>query len=275
MKKQNREIIQKATFYTLIAIVLSITLFPIIWMSLTAFKSEHDILSIPPKILFSPTLENFNYVFEKSNIVKGLMNSLITVIVVIAITVPVGMFAAYSLARFNIGGGHLAFYILTIKMFPPVAAIIPYFVIFRNLGLLDNVLSLILLNSLFNLPFTTWLLMSFIKELPIDLEEAAMVAGATRFEAFREIILPLLRPALAVTAIFTGIFTWNEFLFAFVITRIEAITITRIMAGFFTERGILWGPLSACALIATIPMFALALATQKYIVRGLTLGAVK
>jgi len=275
MNRPNREILQKAILYVLIAIVLSIMLLPIVWMGLTAFKSERDVLSIPPKIVFTPTIENFNYVFEKSNIIKGLVNSLIVSIAVIVITVPVGMFAAYSLARYNIGGGHLAFYILTIKMFPPIAAVIPYFVIFRNIGLLDNVISLILLNSLFNLPFTTWLLISFIREIPVDLEEAAMISGATRFEAFREIILPLLRPALAVTAIFAGIFTWNEFLFAFVLSRTEAITITRVMAGFFTERGILWGPLSSCALIATAPMFMLALATQKYIVRGLTLGAVK
>lgn len=275
MNRENKEVLQKIILYILMAIVIIITLFPIMWMGLTAFKSDRDILSIPPKILFTPTLENFGFVFERSDIIKGLMNSLIVAIAVIVITIPIGLLAAYSLARYNVGGGHLAFYILTIRMFPPIAAIIPYFVIFRNLGLLDNVVSLILLNSLFNLPFTTWLLMSFIKEIPIDLEEAAMIAGATRFEAFREIILPLLRPALAVTAIFAGIFTWNEFLFAYIITRTEAVTITRVMAGFFTERGILWGPLSACALIATIPMFVLALATQKYIVRGLTLGAVK
>lgn len=105
--------------------------------------------------------------------------------------------------------------------------------------------------------------MSFIGEIPTDLEEAAMIAGATKFEAFREIVLPLPRLALAVTAIFTGIFTWNEFLFAYIITRTEAITITRVMAVFFTERGILWGPLSACALIAIIPMFILALVFAK------------
>ncbi|MCX8187826.1 MAG: carbohydrate ABC transporter permease [Nitrososphaeria archaeon] len=267
--------VRTVILYFLIAMILAIAIFPILWMGLTAFKREADVLSIPPKMVFAPTFENFEYVFERSNIVKGLINSLIALVAVIAITIPVGLFGAYSLARFNIGGGHLAFYILTIKMFPPIAAIIPYFVIFRNLGLLDNLVSVILLNSLFNLPFTIWILMSFIRELPADLEEAAMVAGATRFEAFREILLPLLRPAIAVTAIFTGIFTWNEFLFAFILTRTEAITITRVMAGFYTERGILWGPLSAAALIATVPMFILALLTQKYIIRGLTFGAVK
>jgi multiple sugar transport system permease protein len=244
-------------------------------MFLTSIKKELDILTTPPKIFCEPTLDNYVFVFEHSQIVRGLINSLIILGGVIALTIPISMLAAYGFSRFNVGGGQLQFYILTVRMFPPIAAIVPYFVIFRNLGLLDNHLSLIVLNTLFNMPFTIWLLAGFLREIPQDLEEAAMIEGATRFEAFREIILPLIAPALAVAAIFTAIFTWNEFLFAFILTRSGAITVTRVMAGFYTERGILWGPLSAASTLCTVPMLILALMIQKYIVRGLTFGAVR
>jgi len=274
--KTKRKIVD-VLYYIGIIIVLIVVLFPFLWMFLTSIKKESDILTIPPKIFFEPTLDNYIFVFERPapNIINGLMNSLIIVGSVIALTIPISMLAAYGFTRFNVGGGHLQFYILTVRMFPPIAAIVPYFVIFRNLGLLDNHLSIITLNTLFNMPFTIWLVAGFLREIPQDLEEAAMIDGATRFEAFREINLPLIAPALAVAAIFAAIFTWNEFLFAFILTRSEAITVTRIMAGFYTERGILWGPLSAAATLCTVPMFILALIIQKYIVRGLTFGAVR
>jgi len=244
-------------------------------MFLASFKTDLDILTIPPKIFFEPTFDNYIFVFECSYIIKGLINSLIIMGSVIALTIPISMLAAYSFTRFNVGGGQFQFYILTVRMFPPIAAIVPFFVVFRDLGLLDNLLSPIILNTLFNMPFTIWLLAGFIREIQQDLEEAAMIGGATRFEAFYEITLPLIAPALAVAAVFAAIFTWNEFLFAFILTRSEAITVTRVMAGFYTERGILWGPLSACATLCTVPMFILVLIIQKYIVRGLTFGAVR
>lgn len=273
--RATRQKIADVLTYIGIFVAIVIVLFPFIWMLLTSFKKELDILTVPPKIFFEPVLANYIYVFERSSIIKGLTNSLIVVGSVIMLTVPISLLASYAFTRFNVGGGQLSFYILTVRMFPPIAAIIPYFVIFQNLGLLDNILSIIILNTLFNMPFTIWLIASFIKEIPQDLEEAAMIEGATRLEAFREITLPLITPALAVAAVFAAMFTWNEFLFAFILTRSEAITVTRVMAGFYTERGILWGPLSACATLCTIPMFILALMIQRYIVRGLTFGAVR
>jgi len=258
-----------------VIIVSLITIFPLAWMFMTSIKMEYDILTLPPKFLFEPTFDNYLFVFERSKFIPGLINSLTVVLATIAITIPISTLAAYSFARFNVGGGHLQFYVLTVRMFPPIAAIVPFFVIFRNMGLLDNVLALILLNTLFNLPFTIWLLYGFFREIPQDLEEAATIEGSTRFEAFREIVLPLIAPALAVAAIFTCLFTWNEFLFAFILTRSEAITVTRVVSGFWTERGMLWGPLSAAASLCVIPMFIFAMLVQRYIVRGLTFGAVK
>jgi len=275
ISRKTKHYVENTLYYIALFLVLIFTIFPIVWMLLTSIKDEADILTIPPRIFFNPTLKNYNFVFERSKFFRGLMNSLIVVFSVIAITLPIAMLAAYSFARFNVGGGQIQFYILTVRMFPPIAAIVPYFIIFRNIGLLDNILALIILNTIFNLPFTVWLLYGFFKEIPQDLEEAAMTEGSTRFEAFREIIIPLIAPALTVAAIFTALFTWNEFLFAFITTRTEAITVTRVMAGFYTERGILWGPLSACATLCIVPMFIFVLLIQKYIVRGLTFGAVR
>lgn len=262
-------------FYIILLVVLAFALFPIVWMFITSIKPEEAILTYPPTFIFEATIKHYIYAFTTGKLVSGLINSLVIVAATIALVLPVSALAAYSFARFNVGGGHLQFYILTVKMFPPIAAIVPYFLIFRNLRLLDNVIALITLNTLFNLPFAIWLLYGFFKEIPQELEEAAMIEGATRFEAFREIVLPLIAPGLAVTAIFTCLFTWNEFLFAFILTRSKAITITRVVAGFWTQRGILWGPLSATATVCIVPMFILALLIQKYIVRGLTFGAVK
>jgi multiple sugar transport system permease protein len=275
ISRKTKHYVENTLCYIALFLVLIFTIFPIVWMLLTSIKDEADILTLPPRIFFNPTLKNYNFVFERSKFFRGLMNSLIVVFSVIAITLPIAMLAAYSFARFNVGGGQIQFYILTVRMFPPIAAIVPFFIIFRDIGLLDNILALIILNTIFNSPFTVWLLYGFFKEIPQDLEEAAMTEGSSRFEAFREIIIPLIAPALTVAAIFTALFTWNEFLFAFLTTRTEAITVTRVMAGFYTERGILWGPLSACATLCIVPMFIFVLLIQKYIVRGLTFGAVR
>jgi len=273
--RKTKNVVVNVLCHFAVIVIMVITVFPLFWMFMTSIKMEHDILTLPPTLLFEPTLKHYYFVFERSKFIPGLINSLTVVCATIAVTIPISMLAAYSFARFNVGGGHLQFYILTVRMFPPIAAIIPFFVIFRNVGLLDNVLSLVILNALFNSPFTIWLLYGFFREIPLDLEEAAMIEGATRFGAFREIVLPLIAPALAVAAIFTCLFTWNEFLFAFILTRSEAITVTRVVAGFWTERGILWGPLSAAASLCVVPMFIFAMLVQRYIVRGLTFGAVK
>jgi len=275
--KTTERIVATVLMYLAVVVVMAATLFPLVWMFITSFKKETDVLTFPPTFVFEPTFDNFIYAFTKSKppLSLALTNSLIIGACTVALVVPISALAAYSFARFNVGGGHLQFYILTVKMFPAIAAIIPYFIIFRELGLLDHVLSLIILNTLFNLPFAIWLLFGFFREIPQDLEESAMIEGCSKFGAFRDIVLPLIAPGLAVTAIFSTIFTWNEFLFAFILSRARAVTAPVAVAGFWTQRGILWGPLSAAATICIVPMFIFALLIQRYIVRGLTFGAVK
>jgi len=259
----------------LVFAVVLIFAFPIYWMVCTSFKQPLDILVPRPKILFPPTLENYVYLRENSEFGRYLLNSLIVSVSSTALVCVLGFLAAYSLARYNVGGGQLAFFILSTRMFPPIAVVIPYFLIFRTLGLIDTRLGLILCYTMFNLPFAIWLLMGFIKDVPIGLEDAARIDGYTPLQVLWKVVIPLVAPGLAVTAIFCLLFSWNEFLFAFLLTRSVAVTATVGVAGFWTQRGILWGPMCAAATIAVAPMLVFVLFLQRYIVRGLTFGAVK
>jgi multiple sugar transport system permease protein len=177
------------------------------------------------------------------------------------------------------------FFILTTRMFPAIAVILPYFIIFRNIGRtaigeflnigLDTTGALIITYTMFNLPFAIWLMHSFFQDIPLELEDSARLDGYSRFQVFYRVVLPLAAPGIVVTAIFSLIFSWNEFLFAFMLTRNAARTITIGVSGFWTQRGILWGPLSAAAVVCVVPMLLFALGLQRYFVRGLTFGAVR
>lgn len=177
------------------------------------------------------------------------------------------------------------FFILTTRMMPAIAVVLPFFIIFRTVGNtgigqflqlgLDRLGTLIICYTIFNLPFAIWLMHSFFQDIPVELEDSARLDGYTRFQVFRKVVLPLAAPGIAVTAIFCLLFSWNEFLFASVLTRDVAKTITVGVGDFWTQRGILWGPLSAAATVCVMPMIAFALMLQRWIVRGLTFGAVR
>lgn len=271
--------------YLVVGVLVVVFLFPIVWMIATSFKPPEDILARPPVILFQPTFENYRFAFGEANFGRFIINTLIVATGSTIIVVVVGALAAYSFARFNPGKGTLMFFILTARMMPGIAVIIPFFVIFRDLGRtsignalflgLDQPGALIVAHTVFSLPFAIWLMHSFFQDVPRSLEEAAMVDGATRFGTFLRIALPLAAPGLAVTAIFTFFFSWNEFLFANVLTRDAAKTITVGVSGFQTQQGILWGPMAAAATVAVVPTLIFVLVLQRYIVRGLTMGAVK
>lgn len=261
--------------YVGIIVLVVYTLFPVYWMFTTSFKGPNDILTMPPKWLFTPTLENYYYAFGDAGFLKYIINSLIITVSSTLLVMVAGTPAAYSFARFNTGGGHLLFYIISTKMLPAIAVVIPYFVIFGSLRLIDTTLGLIIVYTMFNLPIAIWLLHGFFKDVPAELEDAARIDGYSRINVFRRVVLPLVAPGLAVTAVFCLMFAWNEFLFAFLLSRSHAATITVGVASFWTQQGIKWGPLSAAAVIAVIPMMIFTLALQKYLVRGLTFGAVK
>lgn len=271
--------------FAVVVAILLLFMFPIYWMITTSFKPSADILVAPPRWTFTPTLENYEYAFDVANFGHYIKNTLLVALCSTLIVVAVGTLASYSFARYNVGGGNIMFFILTTKMMPAIAVVLPFFLIFREVGStaigdffqlgLDQVGTLVVCYTIFNLPFAIWLLVSFFQDIPIELEDSARLDGYTRWQVLWKIVFPLAAPGIAVTAIFCLLFSWNEFLFAFILTRDAAMTITVGVNGFWTERGILWGPLSAAATVCVVPMMAFALALQRYIVRGLTFGAVR
>ncbi|MEJ2305253.1 MAG: carbohydrate ABC transporter permease [Anaerolineales bacterium] len=271
--------------YAIIFALLLFFLFPIYIMISTSFKPDPAILTKPPTWTFEPTLDNYRYAFEEADFSLFLKNTLIVSLVSTFFVIIMGALASYSFARYDVGKGHVMFFILTTRMFPAIAVVLPYFVLFRGIGQtaigqflnigLDTTGALIITYTMFNLPFAIWLMHSFFQEIPIELEDSARLDGYSRFQVFYKVVLPLAAPGIAVTAIFSLIFAWNEFLFAYMLTRNVARTITVGVAGFWTQRGILWGPLSAAAVVCVIPTLIFALALQRYFVRGLTFGAVR
>jgi multiple sugar transport system permease protein len=266
--------------YLLIFLALIATLAPVYWMTTISFKHEVDQFAVPPKwFFFSPTLEHYVDAFVTRSFGGYLVNSLIVAICSTACALVLGTLAGYSLARFRLPrnlDGKLALWILSTRMFPAIVTAVPLFMIMRDLRLVNTRLSLVIVYTAFNLPFVVWMMRGFFAEIPRDLEEAAMVDGDSRLGALRRVILPLVTPGLAATAVFCLIVSWNEFLFALVLTQTDAaMTLPVGIAGRVTQYGIKWGVMSAAAVVAMIPILAFAMSVQRYLVRGLSLGAVK
>ncbi|MEN6298379.1 MAG: carbohydrate ABC transporter permease [Anaerolineaceae bacterium] len=282
---QNRKSPMEILRYGIIVIVLLWTVFPIAWMIVTSLKMPNDIMVSPPRFVFKPTIDNYIYAFQKENFALFIKNTLLVSVVSTIIVIVLASLASYSFARYNVGGGSVLFFILTTKMMPAIAVVLPYFIIFREIGNspigellgigLDKPGALIISYTIFNLPFAIWLMVSFFQDIPRELEDSARLDGYSRMNVFYRVVLPLAMPGIAVTAIFCLIFSWNEFLFAYILTRDAARTITVGVESFFTLRGILWGPVAAAATISVLPMLVFVLVLQRYMVRGLTFGAVR
>lgn len=265
--------------------LLVIFLFPIYWMISTSVKPAGDILTRPPVWVFQPTLDHYRFAFNEANFGLFIRNTVVVAGLSTVLVVVLGSLASYSFARYNPGDGHIMFFILTTRMMPGIAVIIPFFVIFRDLGRttfgeafylgLDQPGALVVAYTVFNLPFAIWLMHSFFQDIPLELEDSARLDGYSRLQVLWKVVLPMAAPGIAVTSIFSLLFAWNEFLFAFVLTRDAAKTITVGVAGFQTQQGILYGPLAAAATVCVVPMLLVALFLQRYMVRGLTFGAVR
>lgn len=283
--QRNTSLIIEILRYGLIFIVLGFFVFPIFWMVLTSLKPEEAIMVSPPRLFFTPTLDNYVHALYDKNFLFYIKNTLIISVISTVIVVVFGSLAAYSFARYNVGDGHILFFILSTKMMPAIAVILPYFLIFRDVGKtaigkslhlgLDQHGALIVTYVMFNLPFAIWLLVSFFQDIPRSLEHSARLDGLSRIQVLRKVTFPLAAPGIAVTAVFTLIFCWNEFLFAYILTRKVASTVTVGVESFFTLQGILWGPVAAAATISVAPMLVFVLVMQRYMVRGLTFGAVR
>jgi multiple sugar transport system permease protein len=262
-----------------IAIGLVLVLVPFLWLITTSFKPEVDYLAYPPRLIPKTwTLDGYRTLFDRNQLGHYFLNSVVITLSSTAISVFLGALAAYALSRAKLPfklNGILAFWMLLTRMYPAIATAIPYFLIIRDLKLLDTRWALIVTYTSFNLPFVIWLLMGFFEELPPELERAAMVDGYHAWSRFFKIVLPLSMPALVATSILAAILAWNEFLFAVMLTRTEAKTLPVVMSGFITDKGMLWDQMTALGVVTVFPVLVFAIAVQRYLVRGLTLGAVK
>ena len=270
-KKQLMNVFQ----VTLIVIAILVMLVPIAWIFLAAFKNHIDVFQL--KILFTPTLENFRSVFEPPYYLgRKLVNSTIVAFVTVLIAIPAATMAAYSFSRFRmVGETAMLVVVLATQFVPAVVIILPFFVMFRDLGLLDSRLGLIIVNLAIVMPFAIWMIKGFIDGIPLDTEEAAMIDGSSRLQVIRNIVLPMAAPGLLTAGIFCFIISWNEFLFALILTNKDSVTLPIGLALFKAEEGDLWNLLSAAGIIIMVPMFVLALIIRNYFVQGMTMGAVR
>jgi multiple sugar transport system permease protein len=258
------------------AFVVGLWLFPVYWIVLTSLKPIKEINSAVPSFVFSPTGENYLELFTQFDFARVLMNSLVVTLASCFVVIVLAVLAAYALARMKVPGEkHIALWILSLRFLPPIAVAIPLYIQWQALNLIDTHLGLILIYVAFNLPFAIWMMRGFLADVPVALEEAALLDGLTRLQIIRRIVVPVVMPGIASTAIFTFVFTWNEYLMALMLTAFKAVTVPVTIAKFVQPYTVLWGSLSAAVVIQVVPMLVIVFLLQRHIVRGMTLGAVK
>ena len=263
-----------------LAIFAIVMLFPVLWMLETALKDTRDIYAVPAKVItgWTPTFEHVKNVFSSNSpVFSGFRNSIVVATASTIIATVLGVPAAWAYSRFTLKAKKdQLFFILSTRFMPPVVVVIPIFLMFRDLALLDTLQGLILVYAAFNLPFTIWMMKGFIDEVPAEYEEAAMLDGYSRFEAFWRVTMPLLVPGIAATAVFALIFSWNEFVFSiFLITDPDTRTAPAAIAGLIGGTTINWGLVAASAMVFAIPVLVFAFLVRKHLVAGVTLGAVR
>lgn len=259
-----------------LAIVLAfLVLSPFLWLLVMSFKTNAEIFHWPPRLLFPPTLDNYAKLWT-SEFRSSFANSLTVSVASTAISLVIGVPAAYALSRWSgRGGGTISLWILASRMAPPIAFTIPYFLAYRHLELLDTLTGLTIIYLTFNLSLVIWMMRPFYDQLPRALEEAAWIDGATLWQGFYKIILPLSGPGLAATAILCFLFAWNDFFFALILTRTEAMTAPVAVVNFMNYEGWEWGRIAAGGTMIMLPVLLFSFVVRRYLISGLTGGAVK
>ncbi len=288
MFRRHREIGKAGWGYTAVTgIVGLIYFFPVLWIILTAFKTRTDALAVPPKLFFTPTFDNFTSVFFRASITTGtsqatdmglyFFNSIFIAFTSVGLALIVGTLAAYAFSRYPLrGNATYLFIILTTRMMPPIVVIIPIFLMFRLSGLAGTYWGIILLYTAFNIPFSVWLVKSFFDELNPEIEDAARIDGATERRVFFRFCIPQILAGLSATFVFGLILTWNEFLFALLLTGVETRTVPVAMARTLGgEVGVDYGLLAAIVTLFLIPIFFVTFLLQTQLLRGVTFGTVK
>jgi len=255
---------------------LAWTLFPIYWIAAASFKTELGLYARPPQWVFAPILDNYRRVLTNIPFVEYLTNSLVIAAGTTVGSLVLGTLAGYGFARFAFrGSAAVRFLVLVTRMAPRMVLVVPYYLMMQRLGLLDTYTGLLVAYVSFALPFSIWLLIGFFVEVPIEVEEAALIDGCSRLGALVRVVIPIAAPGLAVAAIFAFLVSWNEFLFALILSGVRAKTLPVVIAGLSTDVGPLYGEMSAAAVMVMLPNIVMTLVLQRYVVKGLTLGAVK
>lgn len=272
LKRRNLLTVLRMLTATAVAILF---LFPVYWMFAVSLKPAEEIFHSPPLWYpHTPTLRTFWILFKDGDVIS-VWNSLITASISTLITMIIGTICAYSIARFRTGGDGLANWFLSWRMLPPIAMVFPVFLIFAFLRWSDTYHGLIILYTAFNLPYVIWMMRGYIEDIPIELEESALVDGCTRWQVLYKVVLPMCRAGLFATAVFAFIFAWNEFIFAFIVTRKEVVTFPVQVTHYFGPQFQHWSKISALAVLGTLPVFFAVATLQKYLVRGISMGALK
>jgi multiple sugar transport system permease protein len=273
----------KALTYVALTLYSLYSILPIYWMFTLAFKPETEIYTNKPKLWgFVTTLDNWREVFagqESStgvDFIQAMTNSVLVVAPAVILALILGMPVAYVLARYNFKNkGDVHFFYLSLYFMPPMLILIPLFVLYNRLGLYNTYIGMVLVLQLINLPLVVLILRGFFQDIPVEIEQSARVDGARGLWIFWRIVLPLVRPGLVATAFLCTIFSWNNYIFSFLLTSGEHQTAVVRLTLYKTFTGIMWGPMAGAMLVTVLPVLLLAIAIQRYIVRGLTLGAVK
>jgi multiple sugar transport system permease protein len=268
-----KKLILNIIFYLIVVGIALVVLFPFLWMLSSSFKTQVDIISWPPKFIFTPTLQNYMKVFGEQDFLKYFFNSTIVGAVSVGLSLVLGLPAAYSIARY--AQKKLAVFILLARLMPGISFLMPWYIIFSRLNLMDSYVALILSHMLIALPIVVWIMSTYFSTIPREMEESAMVDGATRQYAFLSIILPLSGPGIITATTLSFIFSWNNFMFSQVLSMEKTKTLPIAVYNFVSYAEVDWGGVMAAAVAIMAPAIILTMIFQKYVVKGLTMGAVK
>ena len=274
MKKKHR--LLTILCYAICIVFAFVFLFPLFWSLLTSFKSYKEAFAWPPIFFPAIRLANYRSYLSQNSFLLYLRNSLIVTLVSSSVSMVVGVLAAYSLARGRVRGGNgIAMFMLASRFVPPVATIIPLYMVYRKIGLYDTLLGLILLHIAMNVPYVVWMMRGFFRDIPIAIEEAAWIEGCGKLEGLVKIVLPMSKSGLAATAVLTMIFSWNDFLYSMSLTGAKAKTLPLSMGIYMNETGIEWQMMATCAVMIMLPALIFSILVHRNLGAGLSFGAVK